>query len=37
MRAVVYHGTPFEMMVQDVAKPAILKETDVVVRVTTAA
>ncbi|KAI3534591.1 alcohol dehydrogenase GroES-like domain-containing protein [Colletotrichum abscissum] len=37
MRAVVYHGTPFEMMVQDVAKPATLKETDVVVRVTTAA
>ncbi|KXH57370.1 alcohol dehydrogenase, partial [Colletotrichum nymphaeae SA-01] len=37
MRAVVYHGTPFEMMVQDVAKPAILNETDVVVRVTTAA
>ncbi|KAK1656525.1 hypothetical protein BDP55DRAFT_688785, partial [Colletotrichum godetiae] len=32
MRAVVYHGTPFEMMVQDVAKPAILNETDVVVR-----
>ncbi|KAK1656638.1 hypothetical protein BDP55DRAFT_688455, partial [Colletotrichum godetiae] len=33
----VYHGTPFEMMVQDVAKPAILNETDVVVRVTTRA
>ncbi|KAK0368790.1 alcohol dehydrogenase GroES-like domain-containing protein [Colletotrichum limetticola] len=37
MRAVVYHGTPFEMMVQDVAKPTILNETDVVVRVTTSA
>ncbi|OLN95821.1 S-(hydroxymethyl)glutathione dehydrogenase 1 [Colletotrichum chlorophyti] len=37
MRAVVYHGTPFEMTVQDVAKPTILNETDVVVRVTTSA
>ncbi|OHE93899.1 alcohol dehydrogenase GroES-like domain-containing protein [Colletotrichum orchidophilum] len=37
MRAVVYHGTPFEMTVQDVAKPTIVNETDVVVRVTTAA
>ncbi|KAK2050967.1 GroES-like protein [Colletotrichum caudatum] len=37
MRAVVYQGTPFEMTVQDVAKPTILNGTDVVVRVTTSA
>ncbi|KAK1966805.1 GroES-like protein [Colletotrichum sublineola] len=37
MRAVVYHGTPFAMTVQDVAKPTILNGTDVVVRVTTSA
>ncbi|KAI8241988.1 hypothetical protein K4K55_011445 [Colletotrichum sp. SAR 10_96] len=37
MRAVVYHGTPFEMTVQDVARPTIVNETDVVVRVTTSA
>ncbi|KAF4880969.1 S-(hydroxymethyl)glutathione dehydrogenase [Colletotrichum fructicola] len=37
MRAVVYHGTPFEMTVQDIARPSILNETDVVVRVTTSA
>ncbi|KAL0930276.1 alcohol dehydrogenase protein [Colletotrichum truncatum] len=36
MRAVVYQGTPFQMTVEDVAKPAILNETDVVVRMTTA-
>ncbi|KAK1977572.1 chaperonin 10-like protein [Colletotrichum cereale] len=37
MRAVVYPGTPFEMTVQDVAKPTVLNGTDVVMRMTTSA
>ena len=37
MRGVVFNGNPYEMSVQDVARPTIINQTDVVVRITTSA